>query len=62
MLGVGKRTRVGTQLIDECLMWMHSQGAHRVKLQMYDWNEQVRHVYEKKGFRPYAVSLEKMLD
>lgn len=53
---------IGRQLIDDCLTWIRHQGARRVKLQMYNWNNHARHVYEKQGFVQYAVSLEKTLD
>lgn len=53
---------IGRKLIDECLFWMREHGANRVKLQMYDWNEHARCLYEKMGFIQYAVSFEKFLE
>jgi GNAT superfamily N-acetyltransferase len=52
---------IGRHLVDECLVWMRDQGANRVKLQMYEWNEHARRLYEKMGFLQYAVSFHKFL-
>lgn len=53
---------IGSKLIDSCMEWIRHLGAKRVKLQMYDWNDQARHVYEKWGFTPYAISFEKTME
>jgi len=52
---------LGQQLIDELMQWFESKEIKRVKLHAYTWNEQAAAVYEKNGFKPYAVSYEKFL-
>jgi len=52
---------LGQQLIDELMQWFESKEIKRVKLHAYSWNEQAAALYEKNGFKPYAVSYEKFL-
>lgn len=52
---------VGQKLVDAMLDWMKLQGIHRIKLQAYAWNNPALALYEKNGFRPYAISLEKYI-
>lgn len=54
-LGIGKR------LIDEVTLWMKEEGISRIKLHAYSWNENAKKLYEKYGFREYAVSYEKFI-
>lgn len=53
---------IGAQLIDDCIDGIGHQGARRVKLQIYDWNDHARRIYEKRGFTQYAVSFEKTME
>ncbi|MBB6453558.1 GNAT superfamily N-acetyltransferase [Salirhabdus euzebyi] len=52
-LGVGKK------LMDEAIKWLESKKVKKMKLHAYTWNEKAIQVYEKMGFTPYAISLEK---
>ncbi len=49
---------LGQMLMDETLAWMKQQGISRVKLHAYSWNVHAKKIYERNGFREYAVSYE----
>lgn len=49
---------LGQKLIDESLAWMKERGINRVKLHAYSWNNLAKKLYEKNGFKEYAVSYE----
>ena len=52
--GVG----LGQKLLDETMKWMKEKGINRVKLHAYSWNNNAKRVYERNGFKEYAVSYE----
>jgi GNAT superfamily N-acetyltransferase len=49
---------VGQKLLDETIKWMKENGINRVKLHAYCWNNNAKKLYEKNGFKEYAVSYE----
>lgn len=52
---------IGDKLIDETLKWLKEKGISRVKLHSYSWNTKAKKLYERKGFKEYAVSYEMFL-
>lgn len=52
---------LGQKLLDETINWMKDQGINRVKLHAYSWNNHAKKIYEKNGFKEYAVSYEKFI-
>jgi len=50
---------VGTKLVEEFIGWAGSQGAGRVSVTAYAANERAIRFYERFGFRPRSVSLER---
>lgn len=52
---------LGQKLIDEIMEWMKKRGVNRVKLHAYSWNKHALKIYEKNGFKEYAVSYEKFI-
>lgn len=58
----GHRGRgVGARLVDEFLRWAESRGAERVSVVAYAANERAVHFYQRSGFRPKSVSLERAI-
>jgi len=55
---VARGLGVGQKLLDKTISWMKEKGINRIKLHAYSWNNQAKRLYEKKGFREYAVSYE----
>lgn len=55
---VARGLGVGQKLIDKTISWMKEMGINRIKLHAYSWNNQAKRLYEKNGFREYAVSYE----
>lgn len=49
---------LGQKLIDEIIYWMKEKKINRVKLHAYSWNNNAKRLYEKNGFKEYAVSYE----
>ena len=49
---------LGQKLLDETMRWFESKGISRVKLHAYAWNETAKALYERNGFKEYAVSYE----
>lgn len=52
---------IGKKLIKEVIYWMKEKGIHRIKLHVYSWNNNAKTLYEKYGFKEYAVSYEKFI-
>ena len=52
---------LGQCLMDEVMEWFKSNDIRRVKLHAYSWNIGAKAVYEKNGFKEYAVSYEKFI-
>jgi ribosomal protein S18 acetylase RimI-like enzyme len=52
---------LGQRMIDEVMNWMKQKSISRVKLHAYSWNTNAREIYQKNGFREYAVSFEKFI-
>ncbi|XMB67821.1 GNAT family N-acetyltransferase [Mycoplasmatota bacterium zrk1] len=52
---------LGQRLLDESIKWMKERGINRVKLHVYSWNNNAKKVYERNGFKEYAVSYEKFI-
>lgn len=48
----------GQKLLDETITWLRKKEIKRIKLQAYSWNKAAKSLYEKNGFREYAVSYE----
>lgn len=40
---------------------MKEKGVNRVKLHAYSWNNNAKKIYERNGFKEYAVSYEKFI-
>jgi len=55
---VARGLGVGQKLIDKTISWMKEMGINRIKLHAYSWNNQAKRLYEKNGFREYAISYE----
>ncbi len=49
---------VGQRLLAAAMEWFATKGISRVKLHSYAWNRGAQSLYEKMGFRPYAISYE----
>ena len=49
---------VGQKLLDITISRMKEKGINRIKLHAYSWNNIARRLYEKNGFRDYAISYE----
>ena len=49
---------LGQKLLDETMKWMKEKGINRVKLHAYSWNNNAKLLYERNGFKEYAVSYE----
>lgn len=49
---------IGQKLLDEIIKWMKEKGINRIKLHAYSWNDNAKRLYERNGFREYAVSYE----
>lgn len=54
-LGLGKK------LMEELHTWFIQNDIHRVKLHAYAWNQDAIKLYERNGFTPYVISLEKFI-
>lgn len=52
---------IGKKLIDSLLDWFKDEEIHRIKLHAYSWNNNAKQLYERLGFKEYAVSYEKFL-
>ena len=52
---------LGQRLLDETMDWFLAKGMRRVRIHAYSWNQRARGLYEKNGFREYAVSFEKFI-
>lgn len=53
---------IGHMLLDDCMEWLKRTNIHRVKLHAYSWNDSAKCIYERKGFKAYAISYEKWLE
>lgn len=51
-LGLGRR------LLEETIIWLKDRKINRIKLHAYSWNAGARKLYERYGFREYAVAYE----
>jgi len=49
---------LGQKLIDEIIVWMKEKKINRIKLHAYSWNNNAKRLYERNGFKEYAVSYE----
>ena len=49
-------------LLDDCMEWLKKTNIQRVKLHAYSWNDSAKCIYERKGFKAYAISYEKWLE
>ena len=52
---------LGQKLLDNVMEWFQEKDIKRVKLHAYSWNENAIKMYERNGFKEYAVSYEKFL-
>jgi ribosomal protein S18 acetylase RimI-like enzyme len=52
---------VGARLVDEFLGWAGSRGAERASVVAYAANERAIRFYQRAGFRPKSVSLERVI-
>lgn len=52
---------MGQKLFDETINWMKEKRINRIKLHAYFWNNNAKRLYERNGFREYAVSYEKFI-
>ncbi len=57
----GRGFGIGQKLIDEVMNWMKEKRIDRVKLHAYSWNNNAKILYEKNGFKEYAVSYERFI-
>ena len=53
---------IGYMLLDDCMEWLKKTNIQRVKLHAYSWNDSAKCIYERKGFKAYAISYEKWLE
>ena len=53
---------IGHMLLDDCMEWLKRTNIQRVKLHAYSWNDSAKWIYERKGFKAYAISYEKWLE
>ena len=49
---------LGQKLLDETIKWMKKKKINRIKLHAYSWNNNAKRLYERNGFREYALSYE----
>ncbi|MCM3766878.1 GNAT family N-acetyltransferase [Neobacillus niacini] len=47
---------IGKKLIDSLIDWFKNEEIHRIKLHAYSWNNNAKKLYERLGFKEYAVS------
>lgn len=52
---------VGARLVDEFLGWAWSRGAERASVVAYAANERAIRFYQRSGFRPRSVALERRI-
>lgn len=52
---------IGKSLVKRIEEWVKENGAERLRIQTYDWNETTKKLCLKEGFVPCAVCYEKML-
>jgi GNAT superfamily N-acetyltransferase len=52
---------LGQRLLDETIKWIKQNNINRVKLHAYSWNSNAKKLYEKNGFKEYAVSYERFI-
>ncbi|MHC1734092.1 MAG: N-acetyltransferase family protein [Erysipelotrichaceae bacterium] len=52
---------LGKKLMEELHTWFTQNDIHRVKLHAYAWNQDAIKLYERNGFTPYVISLEKFI-
>jgi ribosomal protein S18 acetylase RimI-like enzyme len=52
---------LGQKILDEMIKWFKSNDIRRIKLHAYSWNKKAKELYEKNGFKEYAVSYEKFI-
>jgi ribosomal protein S18 acetylase RimI-like enzyme len=52
---------VGARLVDEFLGWARSRGAERASVVAYAANERAIRFYQRAGFRPRSVTLERAI-
>lgn len=52
---------LGQRLLDETMAWFRQKGISRVKLLAFSWNDHAKAIYERNGFKEYAVSYERFL-
>lgn len=52
---------LGQKLLDEVTGWMKGNGIRRIKLHAYSWNDHAKRLYERSGFKEYAVSYQKFI-
>lgn len=50
---------IGEKLISGIEEWVKENGADRLRIQIYEWNEIVKRLSKGKGFIPYALSYKK---
>ena len=53
---------IGYMLLDDRMEWLKRTNIQRVKLHAYSWNDSAKCIYERKGFKAYAISYEKWLE
>lgn len=54
-------TPIGIKLFNKLIDWFKANGANRVHMTHYHWNQKVSKFYERKGFVPFEISYVKEL-
>jgi len=49
------------RLIEEVEKWVKDSGANRMRIHMYEWNDNLKKLCMGEGFKAYEVSFEKKL-
>ena len=49
---------LGQKLLDETINWMKENRINIIKLHAYSWDNNAKKLYERNGFKEYAVSYE----
>ena len=52
---------IGSKLVEEFIGWSKESGAHRVVVNAYAWNSAGIEFYQKHGFEPWDLDLERAL-
>jgi len=54
-------TSIGIKLFNKLMKWFEDQGAKRIHMTHYHWNEKVSKFYNRKGFVPFEISYVKVV-